>query len=312
MDSTMPAAPLVSVVIPTYRHERYIEETLASVFAQTFRDFEVIVINDGSPDGTAAVLAPWAKAGRIRYYEQPNSGQSATRNRAIEFARGEFIALLDDDDLWSPDKLEWQVSSLRENSRAVLCYGFAQSFGLEQNYRIPAEPGPQGVMGDVLVRGNPIISPGQVLVRTATLRAAGGFDPTIRGTEDWDLWIRLGRLGEFLYKDRCALQYRLHAHNASGNVGKMFTAGLQVVHKHVGRTPLGSQWRLWLRARGFVGRFSSTLALGQAYDAAVEGRPLIAFQRLTSAVRFYPLLLGTRRFWRTLFRCAFKRPHATS
>src|SRR6185436_10609304 len=83
------STPAVSVIIPTFRREDCIEATLDSVFAQTFRDFEVIVINDGSPDGTAARLRPWVESGKIRYYEQPNGGQSAARNRGISLARGE-------------------------------------------------------------------------------------------------------------------------------------------------------------------------------------------------------------------------------
>lgn len=306
MSLTAEISPAVSVVIPTYRHARYVEETLRSVFAQTFSDFEVIVINDGSPDDTAAVLRPWAESGRIRYYEQANAGQSATRNRAIELARGEFIALLDDDDLWPSDKLAWQVECLRRNSRAVLCYGYAQTFGMEQNYRLPATAGPQGMIGDEFLRGNPISSPGQVLLRAQSVRELKGFDPAIRGTEDWDLWIRLGRIGEFVYEDRCSLLYRLQSQNASQNAAKMFRAGLQVVHKHLGRTPLSAHGRLWLQSRGFVGRFSSMIAFGQAFEAARAGDRSLALSRLAAAVRFFPPLLATRRFWSALGRCLTK------
>ena len=295
--------PAVSVVIPTFRREDYIEETLNSVFAQTFRDFEVIVINDGSPDNTAARLQPLVAAGRIRYYEQPNGGQSAARNRGIELARGEFLALLDDDDLWPPDKLEWQVARLRGNPRAVLCYGYAETFGLGQNYRLPASAGPQGNVGDEVVRGCPISSPGQTLVRTQTVRELGAFDPEIRGAEDWDLWIRLGRVGEFIYEERCSLHYRQAPNSVSGNPRKMFRAGMQVLHKHVGRTPLSSRWRLWLQSRGYIGRYSSMIALGKAGHAAAKGHRLSSLGDLSVAVRFYPLLLGTKRFWAGLCRC---------
>jgi glycosyltransferase involved in cell wall biosynthesis len=107
--------PRVSVVIPTYRRQDMIIDTLESVFLQTFQDFEVIVVNDGSPDETAELLAPLAASGRIRYLEQPNQGQAAARHRGLEEATGEFIAFLDDDDLWPPDKLEWQVAYLERN-----------------------------------------------------------------------------------------------------------------------------------------------------------------------------------------------------
>src|SRR5438034_6092600 len=115
----------VSVVIPTYCHQDTIIDTLKSVFLQTFQDFEVIVVNDGSPDETAQLVAPLAAVGRIRYLEQSNQGQAAARNRGLEEATGEFISFLDDDDLWPADKLEWQVSYLERNpSIAAVGGGF--------------------------------------------------------------------------------------------------------------------------------------------------------------------------------------------
>jgi glycosyltransferase involved in cell wall biosynthesis len=118
-----PSSPTVSVVIPTYRHDAFVVQTLDSVFAQTFSDIEVIVVNDGSPDDTAALLRPIAQQGRIRYLEQANVGQAFARNRGMAEARGEFIGLLDDDDLWPPDKLAWQVEVLRAHPKAAVVYG---------------------------------------------------------------------------------------------------------------------------------------------------------------------------------------------
>jgi glycosyltransferase involved in cell wall biosynthesis len=302
MQSSTDSRPVVSVVIPTYRREDRIEETLASVFAQTFRDFEVIVVNDGSPDNTAARLRPLVDAGRIRYCEQANAGQSAARNRGIELARGEFLALLDDDDLWPADKLAWQVAQLQRHPRAVLCYGYGESFGLEQNYRVPAGAGPQGIVGDELLRGNPILSPGQTLVRLKTVRELGAFDPAIRGAEDWDLWIRLSQVGELLYEERCSLNYRQAPNSVSQNARKMFRAGLQVLHKHLGRTPLSSRGRLWLQSRKFIGRYSAMIALGQAVEAGKQRRPATVASRAALAVRFYPLIVGTALFWTILRR----------
>jgi glycosyltransferase involved in cell wall biosynthesis len=291
---------LVSVVIPTYRHERTIEETLASVFAQTFTDFEVIVINDGSPDRTVDRLRPWIDAGRIRYHEQPNAGQSAARNIGIGLARGEFLALLDDDDLWPADKLAWQSAALRQNPRAVVSYGYAESFGLERNYRLPASVGPQGAVYREILAGNFLVSPGQAMIRTSAIRELGGLDRSISGAEDWDLWIRLSQLGDFVYEDRCSLRYRLHANNASGNTRKMFNAGMQVVHKHLGRTPFSHRWAEWLRARQFVGRFTATLCIGKAIDEGPISRTFVKVGHLATATRFYPPVVLHRLYWSAL------------
>src|SRR5262245_5620608 len=103
------SGPAVSVVIPTYGHADYLLATLKSVFAQSFTDHEIILVDDGSPDNTAHVVRPLVEAGQVRYLEQPHRGPAAARNRGIREARGEFIAMLDDDDLWPPEKLQWQV-----------------------------------------------------------------------------------------------------------------------------------------------------------------------------------------------------------
>src|ERR1044071_9954613 len=120
--------PTVSVVIPTYKHPRYILETLDCVFQQTFTDLEVIVVNDGSPDNTADLLKPLAESGRIKYIEQANAGQAVARNRGIERATGQYVAILDDDDLWPADKIEWQVRELQSHPEAALVYGYMESF----------------------------------------------------------------------------------------------------------------------------------------------------------------------------------------
>lgn len=116
--------PRVSVIIPTYRHAAYVGETIASVLAQTFRDFELIIVNDGSPDNTADVLRPLIRSNAcIRYVEQSNGGQASARNHGLRLAQGEFLAYLDDDDLWPPDKLAWQVPLLECHPEAAFVYG---------------------------------------------------------------------------------------------------------------------------------------------------------------------------------------------
>jgi glycosyltransferase involved in cell wall biosynthesis len=111
--------PKVSVVIPTYGHRNYILDALTSVFEQSYTDREVIVVNDGSPRDTGSLLAPLVGTGRIRDIEQPNRGLAAARNPGLEAARGEYIALLDDDDIWPTDKLQWQVAELDAHREAV-------------------------------------------------------------------------------------------------------------------------------------------------------------------------------------------------
>lgn len=223
--------PKVSIIIPTYKHRDFVLATLDSVFAQTFTDYEVIVVNDGSPDDTAEVLRPLAEAGRIRYIEQANAGQAAARNRGIAEAQGEFIALLDDDDLWPPEKLERQVEVLRSDANAILAYGSSTGFE-DGGCSHPGPDAPSGLVESEFLERNWITSPGQTLIRKEALDRIGGFDPQLWGVDDWDLYIRLTPLGKFLYDSKPALYYRMHATNASKDVWRMYVQACRLVEKH--------------------------------------------------------------------------------
>ena len=206
-------------------------DALDGVFAQTFTNYEVIVVNDGSPDNTAQVLRPLADSGRIRYIEQLNAGQAAARNRGLAEAKGKFIAFLDDDDLWPPDKLEWQVECLHAQRESVLVYGLGQDLGVPENV-FPAGIGPSGDVRRQFAEQNHIRSPGVTLIRTEALRAVGGFDDTIWGVDDWDLYLRLSCIGEFSYLPRLALYYRTHESNASHDILRLHKNAILLCKKH--------------------------------------------------------------------------------
>ena len=207
------------------------------MFAQTFTDYEVIVVNDGSPDDTAEVLRPLAEAGRIRYIEQANAGQSQARNRGIQEARGEYIALLDDDDLWLPDKLAWQVEALSQpSSEAVMVYGATQAFG-DIEFFSPEGNVPSGQAYAAFLRRNWIMSPGQTLIRASALTTISGLDASLWGVDDWDLYVRLAAVGEFVYQPQVALRYRLHGENASRDGWRMYLQSCRFQRKHFGVVP---------------------------------------------------------------------------
>jgi len=228
---------VISVIIPTYNHANYILETLDSVFAQTYNDYEVIVVNDGSPDNTAEILRPLATAGQIRYIEQPNQGQATARNRGLSEATGEFIAFMDDDDLWPPDKLEWQVEILRANQRLVAIGGEMLTInGCGEpiaDKRLTAG----NVSRMELYCGNPFASPGQVLIRRNALEAVGGFDTTIWGSDDLDLWFRMLEVGDIAKVQSLALKYRIHESNASHMKERMLVNTKAVITKHLAKEP---------------------------------------------------------------------------
>ena len=298
----------VSVIVPTYGHRDFVLAALDSVFAQTWRDMEVIVVNDGSPDDTAAVLRPLVEAGRIRYLEQPNQGQGAARNRGLAEATGEFVAYLDDDDLWPPDKLQWQIEMLRRHPSAVLTYGgFAR---LMPNGRLIPDDKTGFPSGDVYRTfrlRNWIHSPGQTLIRRAALNAAGGFDPAIWGADDWDLYVRLARLGSFQYAPRIALHYRIHAANASRRAVFHALNDLKVLRKHGG-------WNLPLMVRHVLlaGDYYAPSLLKAAEDATKDRKAADAWQACAMALLFKPTLLGRPRSLRRIARCLTGRSPAAN
>jgi glycosyltransferase involved in cell wall biosynthesis len=225
--------PQVSVIIPTYNHRDYVLQTLEFVFAQTFDDFEIIVVNDGSPDDTADLLRPLAAAGKIRYFEQANVGQSGARNRGLAEARGEFIAMLDDDDIWPTDKLEWQVRFLREHPDVGAVAGDRFWWdGIATPQPPLFERSPRSLTFDSLFNGNPIASPGQVLIRTTVIKELGGLDARIWGADDYDLWFRICKITRFEVLDRIALLYRAHESNASRNFDRMLTNTQTVIRTY--------------------------------------------------------------------------------
>lgn len=300
----MSDAPRVSVVIPTYGHAHLVEETLASVFAQTFEDFEVVVVNDGSPDDTAARLRPMAERGEIRYVEQANAGQGPARNRGLAEARGTYVAFLDDDDLWPPEKLAWQVACLEAHPEAVLVYGHHAKLlpdgTLEVDDPIPYRPsGP--VRSEFRLR-NWLLSPGQTLMRTADVRAIGGFDEEIWGSDDWDLYVRLSERGSFLFLPRIALHYRIHDANASRHAVRHARNHLKVVRRHIG-------WNLPLLVRHqrlAAGYFVPNLrALSAERRRAGDHRG--ALRADVHALAFRPSLLLDGRYVKNLLRSATQR-----
>jgi GT2 family glycosyltransferase len=168
-------------------------------------------------------------------------------------ARGEFVALLDHDDLWPPGKLAWQVTALRAAPVAVLVYGDVIQFGVATRGKPgPGYVGPCGRVRERFLERNWIASPGQTLIRSAAIRAVGGFDERLWGADDWDLYVRLAACGEFLYVPRLALRYRVHGGNASSRVWRMYLNSCRVQRKHLGRFPQPGRLRQWLACRRFI------------------------------------------------------------
>lgn len=239
---------LVSVIIPTYNHRQFLGAALESVFSQTFTDYEVIVVNDGATDGTTEFLQPFINESRIRYFEQTNAGVAAARNRAVAAAKGEYIAFLDDDDVWPMDKLQWQVEFLSNNPEFDLVGGpskFIDETGAEQAEGMDLKQGE--ITYDDLFWGCPFGSPGQTLIRRDAYLEVGGMNPDLWGTDDYDLYFRLARRKPMVGVPRIALYYRFHAGAASRNVSRMLLNTHKVLQKQLATwsRPERERYRKW-------------------------------------------------------------------
>jgi glycosyltransferase involved in cell wall biosynthesis len=239
--------PLVSVIIPLYNQERYIYGAIQSALNQTYRKCEVIVVDDGSTDNGREEVASFGE--QVRYIYQENQGLAGARNTGIRAAKGEFIALLDADDLWLPDFLETMVSLANQNPGAAVYYCCAQGMdelGNDLPQVFGGPPLPPSLIYDSLLRADFLI-PSTIIFRRQVVMAAGLFDPSLRSCEDWDLWLRLLPIHVFIGTSACLVRYRLHGSSLTTNLPGMQNAVRAVMEKHFG--PDDGQPQLWSREK---------------------------------------------------------------
>ena len=212
--------PAVTVVIPAYNASRYIGQALDSIKAQTFTDYEVIVVNDGSADREELERILDAHPLPIVYLSQENGGVSAARNAAIKVARGEFYAQLDSDDQWTPDYLEVQLGILKDNPDLALVYPNATIIGdasTEEIEFMEKNPSEGDVTFETLVQQKCTVMT-SVTARMKAIRDAGAFDESIRSCEDFDLWLRIVKNGgRIVYHRRPLVLYRRHEGSLSSD-----------------------------------------------------------------------------------------------
>jgi glycosyltransferase involved in cell wall biosynthesis len=221
--------PLISVIVPARNAEATIRDTIASVLRQTFEDFELIVIDDGSTDGTRAVIDRIADD-RLRYVSFENAGLAAARNRGIERSNGAFISFIDADDLWTPDKLESQVQVLRSRPAAGLAYSWTAFIDDHGRYLFAKEP--QHYEGDVyadLLRQCFIASGSNVLLRRRCVESVGPFHARFPAVEDWEYWLRVAEHWQFAVVRRYQILYRLSTKSMSSDVDAIEASATQLL-----------------------------------------------------------------------------------
>lgn len=221
--------PLVSVVVPAYNAARTIETTLHSVLQQTMDDIELIVVDDGSTDATPEVVRSMDD-GRLRLVQQPNTGHAGARNAGIEVARGRYVAVVDADDVWLPHKLERQLAVLsgRRVIRALHGSAVFVDDSLRPLFIAPSPDGKNDLLDVLCFRGLAAMMV-TLIIERALLERVGGFDPSLIILQDWELAIRLARLGELYSTSEPLVLYRLHASNQSKQLDLHIEPGERVL-----------------------------------------------------------------------------------
>lgn len=286
-DPTTPP-PAVTVVTPTYQRATLLPRAIDSVLAQTRGDLEYVIVDDGSTDGTEALVRSYQDP-RIRYERQENQGQSVARNRGVELARAPWVAFLDSDNAWFPDRLERHLEVLVQEPDVDVLYGVSVPRG-----RDPAEhvrrvgPRPSGRVTRELLLGN-FVPLNSTTVRRARLLQVGGFDPQLRSAEDYDLWLRLSVAGRFVHAPIPSAIYGLSEGSVSTDLRRNFRANEWLLRRFLRAHPdlarsvgLG---RIWARhhvdvAEQWIGVRRYGAAAGAAFRA-LGSRPASGVSWLT-------------------------------
>ena len=292
--------PKVSVVIPAYNAMTYLPETLESVVMQTFTDFEVLIVDDGSSDH----IRQWASQitdSRVKLIKQENQGLSGTRNTGVAQAQGEYVAFLDADDLWEPTKLEKQIRCLEDNPAVGLAYTWTalmDELGLPTGRVMTSNA--EGNVWKQIVERNIIDFPSSVVVRRCCFDV-GLFDRNLRSVEDWDMWIRLASRYPFAVIKEPLVRYRLHSSNMSKNWQVMEEGYHLVIEKAFHSAP---PELLYLKNRSY-GHANLCLAWKPLQSSHKDYKKAIHFRSL--ALVHYPQLRYSREYIRLSLAIAVLR-----
>ena len=278
---------MVSVVIPCHNQGQYLGEAIASALAQSGPPVEIVVVDDGSTDHTAAVAAGYPE---VRCARQARQGLAAARNAGFQACRGDFVVFLDADDRLVPAALATGVEQLERHPECAFVYGRHRLIAADGS--VLCEPRPQPRAREhylALLQENYIAMHGAVMYRRAALEAVGGFDPSLRACEDYDLYLRIARAFPIVGHDVLVAEYRQHAASMSRDPELMLTSVLAVLRAQApllrGRASHRAAWRAGMREqrRHYGG---ALLDLARAAVAAREWRR--ATRLLAALARHYP------------------------
>jgi glycosyltransferase involved in cell wall biosynthesis len=231
-DSEINPAPLVSIIITYYEQDRFIEQTILSAKRQTYKNIEVIIVDDGSPNPVGPVIA---HIDGIRVFRKNNEGCPAARNFGFRESGGQFIVFLDQDDLLQPDAVETQMKALNQDDRAVLSFGAARLIGANgDEIRKPHTCRRRKNYLLMLLESNPIECVGGAMIRRRAFIDVGLFDESfaaIGQSDDYDLYLRLAQLGPLVRHTHWVVDYRQHSQNVSRDKERMLAGTMHALDK---------------------------------------------------------------------------------
>ncbi len=231
--------PKVDVIVPAYNAGRFLATSLESVIAQTFQDWRIVLVDDGSTDDTDEIARNYAArlGRRLLHLTQSNKGVSAARNAAIHASDSEYIAMMDGDDVWLPERLELSVRALDQHPDAGLSYGFVScidDMGKVISTHDQLHSGAEGRVARSLYTRSVDVPCVTVTVRRAVLNSTGAFDETMHASEDRDLWLRIAQKSDVVRVPKIIALYRRSQGSLTTGGQRMFDAQMRFVEKHRG------------------------------------------------------------------------------
>jgi glycosyltransferase involved in cell wall biosynthesis len=287
--------PAVSVVIATYNYGRFLAGAVESVLAQTFQDFEVIIVDDGSEDDTPEVARRLLRDARVRYQRTPRQGQPATKNTGIRLAKAPLVAFLDADDLWLPVKLERQVPLFARDRNVAVVY--ARKLVMDEQGNDLPYTQPELYRGDILAlvfRRN-FVHFSSVVARRDVLLEVGLFDESIPMGIDYDLWLRVALRYSFDYVDEPLVRYRTGHANLSQRQDERIDIAIKVMHRFLDERGGRARLSKHVIRRAWAETYC-TAALVRSYRSRLAALPWFAKSLIKGPLRW--------KTWRELLSLA--------